>query len=197
MKSKDWINRHKNDFFVTKALKEGYFSRAAFKLLEIDKKYKFIEKSKNILEVGAAPGSWSQVVIKKNSNANLYAFDLLDMKFSHHKIKFYKEDFLTFDYKKLPLNFDLILSDIAPNTTGHQSTDHLRIASMIFDIISILNKISLPSSSFVFKIWKGSEEADIVKLLKTMYKKVSYFKPKSSRGESSEIFIVAEKLILY
>ncbi|MDC0195029.1 RlmE family RNA methyltransferase [Alphaproteobacteria bacterium] len=196
MKSKDWLNRHKNDFFVNKSLKEGYFSRAAYKLLEIDKKYKFIEKSKNILEIGSAPGSWSQVVVKNNSNANLFAFDLLDMKFTHTKIKFYKEDFLKFDYTKLPLNFDLILSDIAPNTTGHQSTDHLRIASMILDIILIINKISSPSSSFVFKIWKGSEEVSIVKLLKTMYEKVSYFKPKSSRSESSEIFIVAEKFIL-
>ena len=196
MKSKDWLNRHKNDFFVNKALKDGYFSRAAYKLLEIDKKYKFIKKSKNILEIGAAPGSWSQVVLKNNNNVNLHAFDLLDMKFSHSKIKFYKENFLTFDCKKLPLNFDLVLSDIAPNTIGHQSTDHLRITSMILDIISILHKVSLPSSSFVFKVWKGSEELDIIKLLKTMYEKVSYFKPKSSRSESSEIFIVAEKFML-
>ena len=196
MKSKDWLNRHKNDFFVNKALKDGYFSRAAYKLLEIDKKYKFIKKSKNILEIGAAPGSWSQVVLKNNNNVNLHAFDLLDMKFSHSKIKFYKENFLTFDCKKLPLNFDLVLCDIAPNTTGHQSTDHLRITSMILDIISILHKVSLPSSSFVFKVWKGSEELDIIKLLKTMYEKVSYFKPKSSRSESSEIFIVAEKFML-
>ena len=196
MKSKDWLNRHKNDFFVNKSLKDGYFSRAAYKLLEIDKKYKFIKKSKNILEIGAAPGSWSQVVLKNNNNVNLHAFDLLDMKFSHSKIKFYKENFLTFDYKKLPLNFDLVLSDIAPNTIGHQSTDHLRIASMILEIISILHKVSLPSSSFVCKIWKGSEEVDIIKLLKTMYEKVSYFKPKSSRSESSEIIIVAEKFML-
>ena len=91
--------------------------------------------------------------------------------------------------------FDLILSDIAPNTTGHQTTDHLRMSSIIEDIISVLDLIALPSSSFVFKIWKGSEEIDIINKLKKKYKKVSYFKPQSSRTKSSEIFIVAQKFI--
>ena len=109
---------------------------------------------------------------------------------------FIKEmDFLNFDYSKLPYKFDLILSDIAPNTTGHQSTDHLRIASLIEDIIFILDIIALPSSSLIFKIWKGSEEKNIFNDLKNRYKKISYFKPHSSRNESSEIYIVALKFI--
>ena len=196
MKSKDWVNRQKKDFFVNKAKIEGYVSRAAFKLIEIENKYKLIKKSKNILELGSAPGGWSQTIIEFNPNANVYGFDLLEMKYNHPNFNFIKEDFLKYNYKNLPFRFDLILSDIAPNTTGHQSTDHLRISSMIESIINILNSIAKTESSFIFKIWKGKEESLIINNLKKKFKKISYFKPKSSRSESSEIFIVAEKFII-
>ena len=195
MKSKEWLDRQNRDFFVNKAKKIGYLSRSAFKILEIEKKFKLIINSKNILELGSAPGGWSQAVFELKETVKMHSFDMLDMKFNHPNMKFIKEDFLTYDYSKIPHKFDLILSDIAPNTTGHQSTDHLRISSMIEDIISILHLITIPSSSFVFKIWKGSEEINIINKLKKKYQKVSYFKPQSSRAESSEIFIVAQKLI--
>ena len=195
MKSNKWLDRQNRDFFVNKAKKIGYLSRSAFKILEIEKKFKLIINSKNILELGSSPGGWSQVVFELKETVKMHSFDLLDMKFNHPNMKFIKEDFLTYDYSKIPHKFDLILSDIAPNTTGHQSTDHLRISSMIEDIISVLDLITLPSSSFVFKIWKGSEEINIINRLKKKYKRVSYFKPRSSRTESSEIFIVAQKLI--
>ena len=195
MKSKEWLDRQNRDFYVKKAKKIGYVSRSAYKILEIDKKFKLINNSKNILELGSAPGGWSQIVFELKDTVKMYAFDLLDMKFNHPNMKFIKENFLTYDYSKIPHKFDLILSDIAPNTTGHQTTDHLRISSMIEDIISILHLITLPSSSFVFKIWKGSEEINIINKLKQKYQKVSYFKPQSSRAESSEIFIVAQKFI--
>lgn len=195
MKSKEWLDRQNRDFYVKKAKKIGYLSRSAYKILEIEKKFKLINNSKNILELGSAPGGWSQVVFELKDTVKMYAFDLLDMKFKHPNMKFIKENFLTYDYSKIPHKFDLILSDIAPNTTGHQTTDHLRMSSIIEDIISVLDLIALPSSSFVFKIWKGSEEIDIINKLKKKYKKVSYFKPQSSRTKSSEIFIVAQKFI--
>jgi len=195
MKSKEWLDRQNRDFYVKKAKKIGYVSRSAYKILEIEKKFKLINNSKNILELGSAPGGWSQVIFELKDTVKMYAFDLLDMKFNHPNMKFIKENFLTYDYSKIPHKFDLILSDIAPNTTGHQTTDHLRISSIIEDIISVLDLIALPSSSFVFKIWKGSEEIDIINKLKKKYKKVSYFKPQSSRTKSSEIFIVAQKFI--
>ena len=195
MKSKEWLDRQNRDFYVKKAKKIGYVSRSAYKILEIEKKFKLIINSKNILELGSAPGGWSQVVFELKDTVKMYAFDLLDMKFNHPNMKFIKENFLTYDYSKIPHKFDLILSDIAPNTTGHQTTDHLRMSSIIEDIISVLDLIALPSSSFVFKIWKGSEEIDIINKLKKKYKKVSYFKPQSSRTKSSEIFIVAQKFI--
>ena len=195
MKSKEWLDRQNRDFYVKKAKKIGYVSRSAYKILEIEKKFKLINNSKNILELGSAPGGWSQVVFELKDTVKMYSFDLLDMKFNHPNMKFIKENFLTYDYSKIPHKFDLILSDIAPNTTGHQTTDHLRMSSIIEDIISVLDLIALPSSSFVFKIWKGSEEIDIINKLKKQYKKVSYFKPQSSRTKSSEIFIVAQKFI--
>ena len=195
MKSKEWLDRQNRDFYVKKAKKIGYVSRSAYKILEIEKKFNLINNSKNILELGSAPGGWSQVIFELKDTVKMYAFDLLDMKFKHPNMKFIKENFLTYDYSKIPHKFDLILSDIAPNTTGHQTTDHLRMSSIIEDIISVLDLIALPSSSFVFKIWKGSEEIDIINKLKKKYKKVSYFKPQSSRTKSSEIFIVAQKFI--
>ena len=91
--------------------------------------------------------------------------------------------------------YDLILSDIAPNTTGHQSTDHLRIATMLFDIIELLEKVLVTEGSFITKIWKGSEEKEIINQLKKKFKFVSYFKPDSSRKDSAEIFIISRNFI--
>ncbi len=195
MKSKQWLNRQKKDPFVIKAQQKGLLSRAAFKLIEIENKFKLINNSKNILELGASPGSWSQVIINLNSKAIITAIDIIEMKFNHSNIKFYKNNFLNIDFKAFNKKYDLILSDISPNTTGHKSTDHLRICSYIFDIIDILDLIANRNSSFVTKIWKGKEEDLIIKKLKNKYNQVSYFKPKSSRKDSSEIFIVAQNFI--
>ena len=196
MKSKDWLNRQKRDHFVKKAKKKGYLSRAAFKLVEIENKYKVIEKSKYVLEFGASPGGWSQVVLEVNPRIKITALDVLDFKLNHPNVFFHKEDYLNFNYDKLKKNFDLILSDIAPNTTGHQSTDHLRISNMIFDIIKILDKILAKNGVFICKIWKGSEEKELIKTLKSKFNTVSYFNPESSRKDSSEIFIVAINFLI-
>ena len=196
MKSNNWLQRQRKDIYAKKAKKEGYLSRSAFKLIEIEKKFNIISNSKQILELGSSPGGWSQVICKINSNASINAFDLLEMRFKHENINFFRQDFLKYNFKSFNIKYDLILSDIAPNTTGHQSTDHLKISSIIQEIISTLEYIALQNSNFVFKIWKGSEEKNILNQLKKQYKKVSYFKPQSSRKESSEIFIVAENFIV-
>ena len=195
MKSKDWLNRNKRDFFVKKAKKQGYLSRAAYKLIEIENKFHFISSSKKILELGAAPGGWSQVALEINPKIEITAIDILDLKINHPQINFYKDDFLSFDYSKKENYYDLILSDIAPNTTGHQSTDHLRIATMLFDIIELLEKVLVTDGSFITKIWKGSEEKEMINILKKKFKLVSYFKPDSSRKDSAEIFIIAREFI--
>ena len=195
MKSKDWLNRQKRDFYVKKAKKQGYLSRAAYKLIEINNKFKIIEHSNKLLEFGAAPGGWSQVALDINPKINITAIDLLDLKINHPNIKFFKEDYLKFDYSEKENYYDLILSDIAPNTTGHQSTDHLRITNMLFDIIELLDKVLINEGSFAAKIWKGSEEKDLVNKIKKRFELVSYFKPDSSRKDSAEIFIVARNFI--
>ena len=195
MKSKDWLNRNKRDFYVKKAKKQGYLSRAAYKLIEIENKFHIITNSNNILELGAAPGGWSQVALEINPKIEITAIDVLDLKINHPQINFYKDDFLDFDYSKKENYYDLILSDIAPNTTGHQSTDHLRIATMLFDIIELLDKVIINNGSFITKIWKGSEEKEVINKLKKKFKFVSYFKPDSSRKDSAEIFIIAREFI--
>ena len=191
MKSKNWVNRQKNDQFVKKAKQLGYINRAAFKLEEIEQKYKIIENSKEILELGSSPGGWTQVILNYNSKTNITCFDLLDMKINNQRIAFFKEDFLKYNFTNLKNKFDLVLSDVAPNTTGHQSTDHLRISQLIYEVIDRLEIILKKQGSFIFKIWKGEEEKEIIKMLKKIFDKVEYFKPKSSRQESSEIFIIS------
>ena len=191
MKSKNWVNRQKNDQFVKKAKQLGFINRAAFKLEEIEQKYKIIENSKEILELGSSPGGWTQVILNYNSKTNITCFDLLDMKINNQSIAFYREDFLKYNFTNLKNKFDLVLSDVAPNTTGHQSTDHLRISQLIYEVIDRLEIILKKQGSFIFKIWKGEEEKEIIKMLKKIFDKVDYFKPKSSRQESSEIFIIS------
>ena len=191
MKSKTWIYRQKNDQFVKKAKQLGYINRAAFKLEEIEQKYKIIEHSREILELGSSPGGWTQVILNYNSKTNITCFDLLDMKINNQRIAFFKEDFLKYNFTNLKNKFDLVLSDVAPNTTGHQSTDHLRISQLIYEVIDRLEIILKNQGSFIFKIWKGEEEKEIIKILKKIFDKVEYFKPKSSRQESSEIFIIS------
>ena len=197
MKSKNWVNRQKNDQFVKKAKQLGYINRAAFKLEEIEQKYKIIEHSREILELGSSPGGWTQVILNYNSKTNITCFDLLDMKINNQSITFYREDFLKYNFTNLKNKFDLVLSDVAPNTTGHQSTDHLRISQLIYEVIDRLEIILKKQGSFIFKIWKGEEEKEIIKMLKKIFDKVEYFKPKSSRQESSEIFIISRGFRLY
>ena len=197
MKSKNWVNRQKNDQFVKKAKQLGYINRAAFKLEEIEQKYKIIEQSREILELGSSPGGWTQVILNYNSKTNITCFDLLDMKMNNQRIAFYREDFLKFNFTNLKNKFDLVLSDVAPNTTGHQSTDHLRICRLIYEVIDRLEIILKKQGSFIFKIWKGEEEKEIIKMLKKIFDKVEYFKPKSSRQESSEIFIISRGFRLH
>ena len=197
MKSKNWVNRQKNDQFVKKAKQLGYKNRAAFKLEEIEQKYKIIEHSREILELGSSPGGWTQVILNYNSKTNITCFDLLDMKINNQSIAFYREDFLKYNFTNLKNKFDLVLSDVAPNTTGHQSTDHLRISQLIYEVIDRLEIILKKQGSFIFKIWKGEEEKEIIMMLKKIFDKVEYFKPKSSRQESSEIFIISRGFRLH
>ena len=191
MKSNNWLKRQSKDQYVKKAKNTGFLSRASFKLIEIEKKYRLISKSNNILEIGSSPGGWSQVLIEFNPTAKIDAFDIIDMKFNHKNINFIKKNFLNYDFKLLNKKYDLILSDLAPNTTGNKQLDHLKLSSILSEIIFNLTLIADKKSNFIFKILKGIDEKNIINLLKEKYKIVKYFKPKSSRQDSSEIYIIA------
>jgi len=191
MKSKNWLQRNHKDIYVKKAKEAGYLSRAAYKLIDIENKYKLIRKSNNLLEIGSSPGSWTQIIYEKNKTLKVTAFDLIDMKFKNKNLNFIQKDIFKFNFNLFEDKFDLILSDIAPNTSGHKNTDHLRIISMITKIIDNLHLLLIPNGNFVFKIWKGSEEKDLLILLQNFFYKIEYFKPKSSRKDSSEIYILA------
>jgi len=191
MKSKNWLQRNHKDIYVKKAKEAGYLSRAAYKLIDIENKYKLIRKSNNLLEIGSSPGSWTQIIYEKNKTLKVTAFDLIDMKFKNKNLNFIQKDIFKFNFNLFEDKFDLILSDIAPNTSGHKNTDHLRIISMITKIIDNLHLLLIQNGNFVFKIWKGSEEKDLLILLQNLFYKIEYFKPKSSRKDSSEIYILA------
>ena len=196
MRSKNWLQRQNQDFYVKKAKKEGYLTRAAFKLIEIEKKFGIILNAKEVLELGSSPGSWTQVICKLNTNASIHAFDIIDMSFKHPQVQFFKENILEFNFEILKNQYDLVLSDIAPNTVGHQSTDHLRIVSLIESIIYIVENKIKKNGNFVFKLWKGSQDKIIFSQLRNKFKKLSNFKPRSSRAKSSEIYVVAEGFIV-
>tara|TARA_B100000315_G_C14293956_1_gene458685 strand:- start:99 stop:689 length:591 start_codon:yes stop_codon:yes gene_type:complete len=196
MRSQNWLQRQQKDIYVKKAIEEGYLSRAAFKLIEIENKYKIISNSKNILELGSAPGGWSQVICNINQNILIDAFDILDMQFKHPQIRFFKEDFSEFKFETLKIKYDLVLSDVAPNTIGHQSTDHLRIIELIEKMLDIVENYVNLNGNFAFKLWKGSQDKIILDKLKKKFKKISIFKPHSSRSRSSEIYVVAQKFIV-
>ena len=110
MKSKRWLERQYKDIYVKKAKKIGFLSRAAYKLIEIDNKYKLILKSNDILELGSSPGSWTQVILKINEKSKIDAFDIIDMKYKHQNVKFYKKDFFLFDFNSLNKKYALVMT---------------------------------------------------------------------------------------
>tara|TARA_Y100000590_G_scaffold158315_1_gene181754 strand:- start:458 stop:1054 length:597 start_codon:yes stop_codon:yes gene_type:complete len=186
-----WQKRQDKDIYVKKAKEKGYVSRAAFKLIEIEKKYKLIIKSKCILDLGSSPGSWLQVIKEINKKVKIDSFDILPLKINNLNINFNQIDFQDYDFDLITGKYDLILSDISPNSSGNKKMDHLRIATIIEKIILLIKKIMLKEGNFVFKIFSGSELLNIEKSLKFIFEKVVFFKPKSSRKESSEIYIIA------
>ena len=199
--SKSWMSEHTSDLFVKQAQKDGYRSRAAYKLIEINKKYNLLKEDMTIVDLGSAPGSWSQVAIKKiGSKGKVFALDLLEM----HPIK--EVDFIKGDFRDIEvlsklenklnnLKVDLVISDMAPNITGIKVVDQ---SAAIY-----LNELALdfscnwlkPNGHFLVKSFIGSDFDSFVDSIKPSFKKVIRFKPSSSRDRSSEIFVLGiEKL---
>ncbi len=197
-----WLKRQLNDPFVAKAKLDGYKSRAAYKLIEINDKFHILNAGDNVIDLGAAPGGWSQVAAKiiKSDTASaknkLVAIDLLPIEGIAGVTSFVK-DFFDDDAKDLIVNTldgqlaDIVLSDMASNTTGHSQTDHLRILDLCENALLFALTILKPGGHFVAKIFRGGAETNLLTIAKQNFKKVKHFKPDSSRKESSEFYLIA------
>ena len=205
--SNAWLKRQLNDPFVAKSKLDGYRSRAAYKLIEINEKFNILKPGVNVVDLGAAPGGWSQVaakIIKSDSTDaknKVIAIDLLPMEGIAGVISFEK-DFYEDNAKDMIINSlngqmaDVVLSDMASNTTGHSKTDHLRIMDLCENSLLFALKILKPGGHFVAKIFRGGAEGELLEIVKNNFKKVKHFKPESSRKESSEFYLVALERII-
>ena len=196
--SSKWLNRHINDEFVLKSKKEGYRSRSSYKLIQINEKFDFLNCSKNILDLGCAPGGWLQVSKKFSSvETKILGIDKLNIE-AIPGVWFYQGDIFkdkvvsyieTFFQKKI----DLIMSDMSPNSTGNKKVDHLRILSLVERVIDISNQLLLKDGFIIIKIFQGGMQGDLMSSMKESLKNIKNFKPKASRKESPEMYLIAQK----
>jgi 23S rRNA (uridine2552-2'-O)-methyltransferase len=192
--SKAWLERQLNDDFVHAAKSRGYRSRAAFKLAEIDERFRLLKPGARVIDLGCAPGGWIQIAIERGAGAivgvDLLPVDplppaqLLQMDFTDPACR----DLLIERLGGAP---DIILSDMAPNTTGHRATDHLRIIGLVDQALDFAIDTLKPGAAFVTKAFQGGETAEVVARLKRHFASVRHVKPKASRPESSELYLVA------
>ena len=197
-KSRTWVIKQHRDQFFKKAKVLGYKSRAAFKLIELNKKFNFIKKNSNLLDIGSTPGGWSQVASKIVTNGKILAVDITPMKKLDNVI-FFNEDFSeekTKDkiFKIFNDKIDVIISDMAENTTGNKTIDSIRTNSLCSDVINFSLKILTSKGSLVCKLFMGEDFLEVKNLAKKNFKNVDFFKPESSRSESKETYIICSLL---
>ena len=189
-----WLERQINDPFAAKARAHGYRSRAAYKLIEIDDKFRFLRPGVRVIDLGLAPGGWTQVALERGvreiAGVDLLPVDplppahILQMDFTDPACGPRLMELLG----GAP---DLVLSDMAPNTVGHRQTDHLRIVGLIEAAADFAVEVLKPGGAFVAKAFQGGETADVIATLKRHFPQVKTVKPKASRAESSELYFVA------
>ena len=192
-----WLERQLNDPFVALAKQKGYRSRASFKILEIDNKFKIFKKNYKVLDLGSAPGGWSQVISQKVGKDNILAVDILDMQ-PLTGVNFIKQDFLAPEAEQIILNeiggekYNVVMSDMAANTTGNKNIDHIRTSALVEEAYNFALKVLKEDGTFIAKVFQGGTEPELFKNMKQNFKTVKHFKPKSSRKESVEIYVVAQ-----
>ena len=196
--SKNWINKQKRDIYVRQSKLEGYRSRAVYKLQEIQTKFKVINNGMSIVDLGAAPGSWSEFISRKFKNIKLVAIDLKELD-KIENVTHIKGDFTDeITQKKIEKNFDekidLVVSDMAVNTTGNKNVDSLVTWELSIEAMNFSLKILKKNGVFVSKIFMGSSFNEIVDSAKKNFKEFHVYKPPSSRKESKENFIICKNL---
>jgi 23S rRNA (uridine2552-2'-O)-methyltransferase len=198
--SRRWLQRHINDPYVQRSRMEGYRSRAVYKLLEIDEKHHILRGARRIIDLGAAPGGWSQIAAKvtnsDNDNIRVAAIDFLEMD-AIPGVHFLQMDFLEDEAPKRLLEAlggtpDLVLSDMAAPTTGHQRTDHLRTMHLCEVAAHFAIEVLREGGHFLAKTFQGGAERELLTMLKQNFKQVVHVKPGASRAESVEMFILAK-----
>ena len=196
--SKNWINKQRRDIYVRKSKIEGYRSRAVYKLEEINNKFKFLKNGLSVVDLGAAPGSWSQFMSKNYKNMKILAIDLKKIdkidnifqltgdfteKVNQKKIKEYFND-----------KVDLVVSDMAANTSGNKNLDSIVTGELCLEALEFTKNIIKKDGQFVSKLFMGTTFNEIVKYSKEIFKEINIFKPPASRKDSKENFLVCKKL---
>jgi 23S rRNA (uridine2552-2'-O)-methyltransferase len=199
LSSKLWLDRQLNDPYVTRAKREGYRSRAAYKLIEIDDKHRFLKPGARVVDLGAAPGGWSQVAAKRcgaaEGKGRVVAIDLLALA-PVPGVDFVRLDFLSPEAPaevKALLNgaADVVLSDMAANATGHRKTDHLKIMALAEAAAEFAREVLAPGGVFLCKVLQGGTETTLLAQLKRDFTVVKHLKPAASRSDSAELYLLA------
>ncbi len=198
--SREWLLRQLNDPYVRRAKSEGYRSRAAYKLIEIDDKARFLRRGARVVDLGAAPGGWSQVAASrvgaKDGKGKVVAIDLLDIE-AIPGVTFMQLDFLDEDAPEklkemLGGPADIVLSDMAGNTTGHRQTDHLKIMALVETAAEFAREVLAPGGTFLAKVIQGGTEHTLLSELKKNFASVKHVKPPASRSDSAELYVLAQ-----
>ena len=192
-KSNSWRIKHHRDQFFKKSKTLGYRSRASFKLLELNKKFKIIKKNSYLLDLGSSPGSWSQIASKIITTGKILSIDIKKME-PIKNVKFLNcdifdqstKDKITFFFRG---RLDVIISDMAANTTGNKSLDSIRTNQLCAEVLSLSTKILKPKGVLLSKLFMGEDFIEIKNLAKSIFKEVDFFKPESSRNESKETYL--------
>ena len=196
--SKNWVNKQRRDTYVRQSKVDGYRARSAYKLIEIDQKFKIFKGGMNVIDIGAAPGSWSQYVSKVVKSGKIISIDLKQMEKIGNTIQI-KGDFTKLDIqnqiKKYLINgSDVVMSDMAVNTTGIKNIDSIQTGELCKEAMVFSKDVILEKGFFISKIFMGGTFNEIVALGKKNFKEVKVFKPKSSRKDSKESFIICRNL---
>ncbi len=192
-KSNSWkIKQHRDQYFKKSKIL-GYRSRASFKLIELNEKFKFIKKNSYLLDLGSCPGGWSQVVSKVITSGKILSIDIKPMK-PIKNVSFFKSNIFDDTTKANIQKFfdgklDVIISDMAADTTGNKSLDSMRTNQLCLEILEFSSKILKSNGVFVSKLFMGEDFIEVKKLAKSLFKDVNFFKPKSSRDESKETYL--------
>ena len=196
--SKNWINKQRRDVYVRQSKVDGYRARSAYKLIEINEKFKIFKGGMCVLDIGAAPGSWSQYVSKIVKNGKIISVDLKKMEKIENTIQI-KGDFTTQETQDevrnyLDKGFDVVMSDMAVNTTGIKNIDSIQTGELCKEAMIFSKDVISNNGFFISKIFMGGTFNEIVALGKNIFKEVKVFKPKSSRKDSKENFIICKNL---